>query len=78
MQRHNTPVLPRDEGVLSSIAPKGFGDGQAMDFPDGHIVETLVDCELNLDTIFQPAAFDVILVHLKLQSSSLLLKHLHI
>lgn len=49
-----------------------------MEFPNDHVVETIINCELNFNAISEPASFNVIFIDFKFQRSSLLLKHLEI
>lgn len=73
----DAPVSASDEGVLSSIAPEGLGDGEAVQFPDGSIAEPLLLWDVDLHSVPQPAAIHIILVHLELKGCSLLLHNLH-
>ena len=39
---HGAPVFAGNEGVLPGVTPVGLRDGEAVQFPDGHIVEPLL------------------------------------
>lgn len=73
---HGAPVLAGDEGVLPAIAPVGLRDGEAMQLPDGHVVEPLLQRELDLHAVPQPAALHVVFVHLELEGRSVFLQNL--
>lgn len=75
-QVHGAPVLAGDEGVLAGIAPVGLRDGEAVQLPDGHVVEPLLHRKLDLHAVPQPAALHIILIHLKLKGRPMFLKNL--
>ena len=75
---HGAPVLAGDEGVLSGVAPVRLGDGEAVQLPDGHVVEALLHRELDLHAVPQPATLHVVLVHLELEGRSVFLQNLKI
>lgn len=73
---HGASVLAGDEGVFSSVAPVGLRDGEAVQLPDGGVAEPFLHGELDFNTVPQPAALHVVLVHLELKGGSLFLKNL--
>ncbi len=73
---HGAPVFASDEGVLPCIAPVGLRDGEAVQLPDGYVVEPLLHRELDLHPIPQPATLHIVLIHLKLEGGSVFLQNL--
>lgn len=73
---HGASVFASDEGVLPSITPEGLRDCEAVQLPDGHVIEPLLHGELDLHAIPQPATLHVILIHLKLEGGPVFLQNL--
>ena len=76
MKRDHTPVLASDKGVLPSISSEGLSDWQAVGLPNGHIGEPLLWENMDLNSIPQPAALNVLLIDFKLKCSSMFLNNL--
>lgn len=73
---HGAPIFAGNEGVLPGVTPVGLRDGEAVQLPDGHVVEPLLHRELDLHAVSQPATLHVVLVHLKLEGGSVFLQNL--
>ena len=77
MEVHGALVFASDEGIFASITSVGFRDGETVLLLDAHVVKPLLNCELDLNSILQPAALYFILIHLKLKGGSLFLHNLN-
>lgn len=71
-----TPVLASYKRVLPSISSEGLSDCQTVNLPNCNIVETLLCEELDLSTIPQPPALNVLLINFKLKVGSVFLNNL--
>lgn len=78
MKCHHPPVPASDEGVFTCITSVGLSDCQTMELSNANIAKPLLNGKLELNTIPQPATFNVILIDFKLKRRSLFLNNLEI